>query len=285
MPATTSASAPRRTTTCRLRSTVQPSERHVVGPLPGPGVVLVVAGDEHAGVAGGRRAQRLDLVPPGAEAAVDEVAGVGQHVGVQRVDLSGDPRRPPPREERAEVGVGDLHDAQPVQPGAEPVDVHLPLPDGYRAERPVRPPAQDHDRPAEHHERDRPRAERVGHAGRRAAPDARTRRPGSRRTAARRPRARRHRRWPTPRAPGCARSTAQRAARPPARRPRRLRRRAAPVGQPGVSTSRHHGTTCRIPDTRNGTSNRRTRHRRRRRGSPAPAGPATRSDMPRVRPG
>src|SRR5262249_43473366 len=104
-----------------------------VDPWIGAREVVVVSGYEKRPVPRIESAKRLDLAGEALDAAVDEVAGDRDHVWLKRVDAGDDRFRETPAEERADVHVGELHDAEGVErarPGSErqfdPADRRLP---------------------------------------------------------------------------------------------------------------------------------------------------------------
>lgn len=98
---------------------------HQVDPALGLGVVLVVAGDVHT-VPGGPHGTEGDGLGAAAFGrAVRDVAGVADQVGFQSVHRLAHPRRPAGAVERAVVGVGDEDDAEAVQPGTQPRELHV----------------------------------------------------------------------------------------------------------------------------------------------------------------
>ena len=93
-----------------------------------PGVHVVIAGD-HVDAQGRREsAQRACVRRDILGTIVDEVAGHGDQIRVERAGRLDDAIEEPPRRVRAHVQVGKLHDAQPVELRAEPGDfgVHAP---------------------------------------------------------------------------------------------------------------------------------------------------------------
>ena len=90
--------------------------------------------------------------------AVRDVAGVADEVGVEGVDRLAHPRRPAGAVDRAVVGVGDEDDAEPVQPGTQPWELHVEAAHAWHAPGLGVPPGEQHGGYAENRPGDDPGA-------------------------------------------------------------------------------------------------------------------------------
>jgi hypothetical protein len=88
----------------------------------------VVAGHVDAGHRGADITQRRRHLPALGDLTVRDVAGVGDHVGVERVDDLGDAAGPALPVDRPVVGVGQEHQTQAVQAPAQAGNGHVDAP-------------------------------------------------------------------------------------------------------------------------------------------------------------
>ena len=93
----------------------------------------MVAGDEESAVPRREPRQRLGVPGKLSHAAVDEVAGDGDHVRAESVHRIDDPLEVIALDRRADVEVADLGDAEAVQRRRQPGDRNVDAPDRARA--------------------------------------------------------------------------------------------------------------------------------------------------------
>ena len=100
---------------------------HLGDPLQRAGIIFVVAGDEEHAVARLQARQRFGMHGQALHAAIDQVAGDGDGVGAELVDLVDDRVQVGPLDGRADVDVRDLGDGIAVQFGRQVPDRHVDL--------------------------------------------------------------------------------------------------------------------------------------------------------------
>jgi hypothetical protein len=143
-----------------LAKTAHPSTKRVA-----PESIVVAGHEEHA-VARAQTAERRHLAREPLRAAVHEIARHRDQVGRERVHPLGEPRRECAAEQRADVDVGDLDDAEAVERARPACDLERLAPQPRRRE-PAAQTRRDGCRRDPEHDRGTPRGRRVADRRRR----------------------------------------------------------------------------------------------------------------------
>ena len=98
-----------------VRQYPEPEPAQLLCPCAFAGVVLVVAGHEVHTMPGPEIRQRLHIGAELTDAAVHQIAGDGNHVGLQRIDRVDDRAHIAALDRRADMHIADLHDRETVQ--------------------------------------------------------------------------------------------------------------------------------------------------------------------------
>jgi len=125
-------------------------------------IVIVVAGDEVDAVGRAQLGQGRDLGGEVADAAVDEVAGDGDQVRGERTASLHQMSREAAVEQRADVQVAELHDAETVEPGRQARQRDLDALQTRRGQGSAQAGAAGEERHREHRQRLHPRRRQRG---------------------------------------------------------------------------------------------------------------------------
>ena len=87
---------------------------HTIRPIVGSGVVIVIARDEKDAFATAQSREGVHFGVQVFDAAVDEVSGHGDDIGLECVDRIDETRRKRTPQQGPNMDVADLNDAQPV---------------------------------------------------------------------------------------------------------------------------------------------------------------------------
>ena len=118
-----------------VQQNAQPQSAQLGHPRRGTRIVFMIAGDEIGAVARGQPRHRLGVPRKLRDAAVDQVAGHGDHVGFEIVHRVDDRRNIVALDRRSDVDVADLRDREAVQSRRQIGDRHV---DGTHLRAPAR---------------------------------------------------------------------------------------------------------------------------------------------------
>src|SRR3954466_13032978 len=93
------------------------------------GIVLMISGDKENTVAGSQPPHGFGMSGKTPDATVDQVAGYGNHVGLQRIHRIDNPVDISALYGGANMNIGDLRNAEAMQRRRQAIDRHIDSPD------------------------------------------------------------------------------------------------------------------------------------------------------------